>query len=106
MFYIIHVDELQNLLPEVQALVYKRLTDLKSGRVLMEKLIVHQTLSRELDHYRSPSPAAIAARRLAEAGKTLRPGQSIHLIYTLGEPGVRAWDLPESPDPQTLNLAL
>jgi DNA polymerase-2 len=98
------VDELQNLLPEVQALVRKRLADLKSGRVPLEKLIVHQTLSRELDRYRSPSPAAIAARQLADTGKTLRPGQSVRLVFTLGSPDVHAWDLEEKIDPRTVDV--
>jgi hypothetical protein len=46
-----------------------------------------------LSEYKVPSPAAIAARQLEQAGKSLRPGQIVRFIYTLGEPGVRAWDL-------------
>ena len=93
-----------SLLPKVQILVRKRLTDLQAGRVPLEKLIVRQTLSRELDRYHSPSPAAIAARQLAEEGKKLRPGQSVRFLYTLGKPGVRAWDLTTTMNPRTVNL--
>jgi len=78
----------------MQALVRRRLADLKLGRVPPEKLIVCQTLSRELAAYRSPSPAALAARQLAESDKDLRLGQVVRFVYTLGKPGVRAWDIP------------
>jgi len=74
----------RDLLPEVQALVRRRLTALKRGRVPLEKLIVRQTLSRELDAYRSPSPTALAARQLAEHDTDLRPGQVVRFVYTLG----------------------
>ena len=98
-------EHVPNLLPEVQALVHCRLADLKRGRVPPEKLIVRQTLSRELDAYRSPSPAALAARQLADRAAPLRPGQVVRFLYTLGKPGVRAWDLPGEMDCRTIDVA-
>ena len=95
----------RDLLPEVQALVRRRLADLKRGRVPLEKLIVRQTLSRELEAYRSPSPTAVAARQLAEYDKDLRPGQVVRFVYTLGKPGVRAWDVPGELDSRTIDVA-
>jgi DNA polymerase-2 len=92
-------------LPEVQALVRRRLTGLKRGRVPPEKLIVRQTLSRELEAYRSPSPTALAAQQLAEYDKDLRPGQVVRFVYTLGKPGVRAWDIPGELDGRTIDIA-
>lgn len=56
-----------------------------------------QKLRRELALYRSPSPPALAAAQLERAGKSTRPGQSIRFLYTLGEPGVHAWDNPPPP---------
>ncbi len=38
-------------------------------------------------------------------GKTLRMGQRVQFIYTIGEPGVFAWDLPETPDPRTIHIS-
>ena len=67
-------------------------------------LVVRQGLSRELDAFVTRSPAARAALQLAAVDKHLRPGQSVRFLYTLGEPGVYAWDLPEPPDPRTLDL--
>jgi DNA polymerase II len=98
------VEHARDLLPEVQALVHRRLTDLKRGRINPEKLIVRQTLSRELAAYRSPSPTALAARQLAEYDKDLRPGQVVRFVYTLGKPGVRAWDIPGDIESRTIDV--
>ena len=99
-------EALPGLLPEVQALVRRRLSDLKRGRIPLEKLVVRQTLSRTLEEYRSPSPAARALLQLQPLGKSLRPGQAVRLVYTRGEPGVYAWDLPDRPDPRILDVAV
>ena len=69
----------------------------------MEDLLVSLTLSRELSEYRTPSPAARAAAQLAAMGKNLRPGQRVRFVYTLGEPGVHAWDLPEPADVRSVD---
>jgi DNA polymerase II len=98
------VDGVADLLPELDRLVRRRLWNLRQGRIPPDKLAVVQTLSRELDLYRSPSPAAIAAKQLADAGKALRPGQYVRFVHTLGEPGVRAWDLAGEIDPQTIDI--
>ncbi len=99
-------DALPELLPQVEDLVHRRLSDLKHGRIPVEKLVVHQQLSRTLEEYRSPSPAACALMQLQPLGKSLRPGQSVRLVYTRGKPGVYAWDLPGRPDPRTLDLGV
>jgi DNA polymerase-2 len=94
---------LQDLLPAVHTLLRRRLNDLCLGRVPPEKLVVRQTISRELDLYKAPSPAAVAARQLQALGKSLRPGQSVRFVYTLGETRLRAWDLPGKMDPRTVD---
>jgi DNA polymerase-2 len=91
--------------PSACVLLRRKLGDLHAGRVPLEKLIVRQTLSRSLEEYRTPSPAARAALQLSAVGKNLRPGQAVRLLYTRGEPGVAAWDLLPLPDPRTLDLA-
>lgn len=64
-----------------------------------------QQISRELEDYRSPSLAARAVRQLKEVGKMVKPGQRVRFLFTLGKPGVYAWDLPEQPDPATVDVA-
>lgn len=71
----------------------------------MEKLLVSQKLSCELGEYSSPSPAARAVRQMQAAGKIVRPGQRVRFLYTRGRPGVRAWDVPDQPDPRTVDIA-
>jgi hypothetical protein len=47
----------------------------------------------------------VAARQLAEHAKDLRPGQVVRFVYTLGKPGVRAWDIPGELDSRTIDVA-
>jgi DNA polymerase-2 len=91
-------------LPAARALLKRRENDLRMGRVPLEKLLLAQKLSRELESYRSLSPAARAAMQLAKTGKTLRPGQRVRFLFTRGEPGIHAWDLPEPPDKRTVDV--
>ena len=70
----------------------------------LEELLVTQRLSRALDRYTSPSPAARAALQLRQVtGREMRPGQKVRFLFTRGEPGVHAWDLPEPPDPRQID---
>ncbi|MCB2202888.1 hypothetical protein KQH56_02660 [bacterium] len=91
-------------LPAAVDYLKRHLRALQRGEIELRDLIVRQRLSRELDVYRSPPPAARAAMQLAEAGKVISPGQKVAFIYTLGKPGVIAWDLPEQPDPRTVDV--
>ncbi len=91
-------------LPRAISLLRRKLADLRRGGVPLQELVVSQRLSRNLEEYRLPSPSARAAAQLQAAGKSLRAGQRVRFIYTLGEPGVYAWDLPEPPNPATLDL--
>ena len=77
---------------------------LRAGRVPLESLLVGKKLSKELAGYRVPSPGARAALQLLAAGKPTRPGQRIRLLFTRGEPGVHAWNLPAAPDPAALDF--
>jgi DNA polymerase-2 len=92
-------------LPEIRVLVNERLDALRCGRVPLQEFVICQRLSRELDEYRTPSSAARAAMQLKEIGRNMRPGQSVRLLYLRGEPNVRAWDLPEIPDPAEIDLS-
>jgi DNA polymerase-2 len=97
-------DHLKDVYPRALAFVRMAMEALRAGRVPAEKLLVSQKLSRELGEYSSPSPAARAVRQLQEAGKSVRPGQRVRFLYTLGKPGVRAWDVPEPPDLRTVDV--
>ncbi|MDY6872862.1 MAG: DNA polymerase domain-containing protein [Chloroflexota bacterium] len=98
-------DDPAETLPGAVDYLKRHIRALQRGEIDLESLIVRQRLSRELDAYRSPPPAARAAMQLAEAGKVISPGQKVAFIHTLGKPGVVAWDLPGQPDPRTVDVA-
>jgi len=97
-------DELPALLPDILAFLRQCYVMLRARRVPLEELLVTQKISRELEGYRSPSPAARAAAQLQATGKTVRPGQSVRFVYMRGEPGVRAWDCPPPPGPESVDV--
>ena len=97
-------ERLEEHLPKVVELWQDRLDDLRSRQVPLEQLLVTQKLSRELEQYKVPSPAARAVAQLQAVGKEVKVGQYVRFLYTIGEPGVHAWDLPQRPDPGRLDL--
>ena len=97
-------DHLKEALPKAEAFAYRQLVKLRAGRVPLEKLLAAQKLSRELSEYSTPSPAARAVQQMQAAGKSVRPGQRVRFLFTLGEPGVYAWDVPAPPDPRCLDV--
>jgi len=87
-------------------LLRRRLADLRAGRIAPERLLVTQTLSRALEAYRVPSPVARAVAQLEAAGKVpMKPGRRVRFLYIREEPGVWAWDLPDKPNPASVDVA-
>ena len=97
--------EPEEALPEAVDYVRSRLAALRQGEVRLPELLVKQRLGRKLEAYRMPSPAAQAVLQLQAAGKKMRPGQRVPFLYTLGKPGVSAWDIPEKPNPRAVDVA-
>ena len=98
-------DHLKEVLPRAQAYARKQLQVLRNGRVPIEQLLVAQKLSKELTEYSAPSPAVRAVRQMQAAGRAVRPGQRVRFLFTLGKPGVCAWDVPGvHPNPHTIDL--
>ena len=95
---------LQSCLPAVLQVLSKNLSDLREGKIPPRYLVVSQTLSKPVAAYRVPSPAARAVMQLEQVGKERRPGQRIKFIYTYGESGVHAWDLPQLVDPRAIDV--
>jgi DNA polymerase II len=93
-----------NLTP-ILYLLQRRLNELRQGKVDPSQLLVTHKVSRQLDEFRSPSPAARALHQLYKTGKVLKPGQHVRFLYMRGEPGVFAWNRPDPPDPACLDLA-
>ncbi|MCC6986400.1 MAG: hypothetical protein IT309_08225 [Anaerolineales bacterium] len=81
---------------DVMALAEEAKRELKTGRVPLEELIVRQKLSRALDGYKSPSPAARAALQLQSKGRQFAPGQALEFLFARNASGVHAWELNET----------
>jgi len=97
-------DELQQRVPQAVAILRRRLQDLRHGRVPLRELLVGKKLSKELAGYRVPSPGAKAAMQLQAAGKSVRPGQRVKLVFIRGGDGVHAWDLPQLPPASAVDV--
>ncbi len=93
--YLTKTTNLNDCLNPIIRYVRSRVEALRLGQVDPQTLLVSQTLSRSVAEYRVLSPAARAVKQLEQVSKLRFPGQQIRFIYTLGEPGVFAWDLPQ-----------
>jgi DNA polymerase-2 len=91
------ISQVDAWLPGVLTHIQRCIHDLINGRIPLEKLLICQTLSREVATYKIPSPAARAAAQLIQVGKLRYPGQSIRFVYVKGVDGIYAWNLPTKP---------
>ncbi len=90
--------EFADRIPDVMALVECAKRDLRVGRVPLEELVIHQRLSRAIEAYTTPSPAARAAMQLQAHGRQFAPGQSLEFLFARNATGVHAWELNEALD--------
>jgi DNA polymerase-2 len=90
--------EFADRVPDVMALVEGAKQDLRIGRVPLGELVVRQRLSRAIEAYKTPSPAACAARQLQAHGRQFAPGQSLEFLFARNASGVHAWELEEALD--------
>lgn len=97
------LEEAKKVLPEAFRLVNRAKQNLRSGRTPPEDLLVSLRLSRPVEEYKASSAAARAARQLRDAGRTPSAGQLIHLVHTIGRPGVWVYGL-QPLDMRTVNI--
>jgi len=91
------LDEVPEYLPEINDMLAQAKRDLQNGHVPLEELVVTQSLSKAVEGYTSPSPAARAAMQLQAAGREVAPGQFMRFIFVRGVERVRAWELGIEP---------
>jgi DNA polymerase-2 len=99
------IAQIPDQLPTLRLGLRRHISDLRRQRIPLERLLITQVLSRELEAYIVPSPVARAAAQLQKVGKITPPGRRVRFLFTRGEPGVYAWDLPGRPLPETLDVA-
>jgi len=91
------LEEVDLYIPKAQGHIQKAWQDLRNGKIPLEELVITQNLSREVERYKTPSPAARAARQLLAMGKTIAPGQFMRFVFVRGKERVRAWELGVDP---------
>ena len=95
--------EFADRIPDVMALVECAKRDLRIGRVPLGELVIRQRLSRAIEAYKTPSPAARAALQLQAHGRQFAPGQSLEFLFARNATGVHAWELNETLDSRRLD---
>ena len=90
--------EFEDYVPDVVRFVEHAKMVLRSGQVPLHELIIRQRLSRAIEAYRAPSPAARAAQQLQAYGRQFAPGQSLEFLFARNKTGVHAWELEEALD--------
>ncbi len=90
--------EFADRIPDVMALVECAKRDLRIGSVPLGELVIRQRLSRTIEAYKTPSPAARAALQLQAHGRQFAPGQSLEFLFARNATGVHAWELDETLD--------
>lgn len=96
------LEEIPTWLPYTSDHVARAKRDLRNGNIPLEELVITQSLSRPVEEYKVPSPAAQAGMQLQLAGKLVAPGQFMRFVYVYGKERVRAWEL--GVDPRTVDM--
>ncbi len=91
------LEEIPEYLNAVEKILKQAKYDLRNGLVPLEELVVTQSLSREVDSYTTPSPAARAAKQLQATGRQVAPGQFMRFVFIRAVERVRAWELGIDP---------
>jgi DNA polymerase-2 len=89
---------------EALACLRARLAEMRRARIPLADLLVSHKLGREPEDYKANSAAARAARQLQAAGVIVKPGQRLRFLYTLGRPGVWAWEQPGKPPRASIDV--
>ncbi len=99
------VEALSDCVPGVIALVRQRIRELRAGETDLSTLVLTQKLSKAPEDYRAQTATVRAAKQLHAAGKPARIADYVRYVCVRGPERVRAWDLPEEPDPKTIDVS-
>ena len=74
------LDDLREKQKVALELLDLRIAELERGEVHISRLIVEQVLSRNIEDYAVQTRAALAARKLRDAGIPVHPGESVGYV--------------------------
>lgn len=97
-------NHLPEYIPGTIQLLRQALRGLHNGQVPLEDLLIGQKLTRVVEKYTHPSPAARAAMQLQAAGISISPGQRVRFLCVHGPSKVWAWDQLDELDPRRIDL--
>lgn len=83
--------DLQALVPGLLDIVAEHRQRLEDGRVSAEDLAIAFHLSRAPQDYVHDTASSLAAKQLAAAGVTLRPGETVRYVITSAKDPVKDW---------------
>ena len=87
------LNELRQLIPDLVEFFKSHYRKIANGEVPLEKLVISQTLSRDIEDFRVISPAGAAAQQLQKEGKVIRAGQNVEFLRVNGVPHSLSWHL-------------
>lgn len=87
------LNELRQLIPDLVEFFKSHYRKILNGEVPLEKLVISQTLSRDIEDFRVISPAGAAAQQLQKEGKVIRAGQNVEFLRVNGVPHSLSWHL-------------
>jgi len=85
--------ELRKFIPELVEFFKSHYKKIANGGVPLEKLVISQTLSRDIEDFKVISPASAAARQLEKEGKVIRAGQNVEFLRVKDKPHSLSWHL-------------
>jgi DNA polymerase-2 len=84
-------EKLPTMIPKVVFFFQNCHQELVQGKVLLEHLLISQTLSRDLEDFKVLSPASRAAQQLAADGKAIGAGQNVDFLRVKQAPFALSW---------------
>lgn len=89
-------------IPTLVAFFKSHYKKIAKREVPLEKLVISQTLSRDVEDFKVSSPAGTAARQLEKEGKVTRAGQNVEFLRVADVPHSLSWHLVR--EDQAVNL--
>jgi len=81
--------------PDVIKLVRERCTELQSGNIPLEQLVITRKLSKELNEYKASSAMFRVAKQLQPAGRVIGTGRIVAYLLTRCAGGSYPWDFAD-----------
>lgn len=85
--------KLRKLIPTLVDYFRSHYGKIADEEVPLEKLVISQTLSRDIEDFKVGSPASTAARQLEAEGKVVRAGQNVEFLRVKDVPHSLSWHL-------------